>query len=318
MSICRFGIIGAGNIAAHFCRAVELVNDAEVVAVASSSQTRAKEFAEKNGVPEFYGSYEQMLQNADINIVYIATTHNFHMENLRLCFAYGKHALCEKAMVLTEADARETFRLAKEKNLFCMEAMWSRFIPQYQKAKEWITSGRIGSIESASVVIGFRATSDPNHRLINPALAGGAMYDIGVYAIEPLTYLIGEPVEDAIGVWRPHAVTGVDARVTMILRFASCDAALQCLFTSNAKQYVVINGSEGVVELPFVSGGFDAMLYDGRKNLVEHFHEEWPHNFRFEIEEVVRCIRDGKTQSDIMPPEATIECARIYDKILRG
>lgn len=318
MSICRFGIIGAGNIAAHFCRAVELVNDAEVVAVASSSQTRAKEFAEKNGVPEFYGSYEQMLQNADINIVYIATTHNFHMENLRLCFAYGKHVLCEKAMVLTEADAREAFRLAKEKNLFCMEAMWSRFIPQYQKAKEWITSGRIGSIESASVVIGFRATADPNHRLINPALAGGAMYDIGVYAIEPLTYLIGEPVEDAIGVWRPHAVTGVDARATMILRFASCDAALQCLFTSNAKQYVVINGSEGVVELPFVSGGFDAMLYDGRKNLVERFHEEWPHNFQFEIEEVVRCIRDGKTQSDIMPPEATIECARIYDKILRG
>ena len=318
MSICRFGIIGAGRIAAHFCKAVELVEGAELVAVASSSAERARAFAEANHVPKFYGSYEQMLQNADINVVYIATTHNFHMENIRLCFAYGKHVLCEKAMVLTEADAREAFRLAAEKDLFCMEAMWSRFIPQYQKAKEWITSGRIGTIESAGVVIGFKATSDPSHRLINPDLAGGAMYDIGVYAIEPLTYLMGEPVEDVLGVWRPHAVTGVDARVSMILRFPSCDAVLQCLFTSNAKQQVVINGSEGVIELPFVSGGFDAMLYDGGRNLVEHFHEEWPHNFQFEVEEVVRCIRDGKRKSDIMPPEATIECAAIYDKVLRG
>lgn len=318
MNICRFGIIGAGSIAAHFCKAVKMVQDAEVVAVASSSEERAEEFARANGIEQFYGSYEEMLRRADINIVYIATTHNFHMDNIRLCFEYGKHVLCEKAMVLTAAEAREIFALAREKNLFCMEAMWSRFLPQYQKAKQWIMEGRIGKIQAASVVIGFKATDDPKHRLINPELAGGAMYDIGVYAIEPLTYLIGEKVEKVLGVWRPHSVTGVDARVSMILQFASCDAALQCLFTSNAKEYVVINGSEGIVELPFVSGGFDARLYDEEKNLVEEFHEYWDHGFVFELEEVVGCIRDGKITSDIMPPEATIECAEIYDRILRG
>lgn len=318
MKICRFGIIGAGSIAAHFCKAVKMVEGAEVVAVASSSAQRAEDFARENGIGEHYGAYEQMLRESDINIVYIATTHNFHMDNIRLCFEYGKHVLCEKAMVLTAEDARQVFAMAKEKNLFCMEAMWSRFLPQYQKAKQWITEGRIGMIQSASVVIGFKATEDPNHRLINPELAGGAMYDIGVYAIEPLTYLIGEKVEDCLGVWRKHPVTGVDARVTMILRFASCDAALQCLFTSNAKEYVVINGSDGYIEVPFVSGGYDVRLYDGQKNLAEEFHDHWEHGFVYELAEVVRCIREGRITSDIMPPEATIECAGIYDKILRS
>lgn len=146
MAVCRFGIIGAGSIANHFCKAVEMLEEAEVVAVASSSEERAKAFARANHIPESYGSYEEMLQKSDINIVYIATTHNFHMDNIRLCFDYGKHVLCEKAMVLTAADAEEVFRLAKERNLFCMEAMWSRFLPQYQKAKQWVEEGRIGSI----------------------------------------------------------------------------------------------------------------------------------------------------------------------------
>jgi predicted dehydrogenase len=221
-------------------------------------------------------------------------------------------------MVLTAADAEEVFRLAGEKNLFCMEAMWSRFLPQYQRAKQWIEEGRIGSIQSANVVVGFKATVDPGHRLINPDLAGGAMYDIGVYAIEPLAYLVGEPIEDCLGVWRKHPVTGVDERATVILQFHSCDAAIQCMFTANPKEYVIINGTEGIIELPFVSGGHDAYLYDVRRNLVEHFRDEWPHSFQFELEEVIRCIREGRITSEIMPPEATIQCARVYDKILRG
>lgn len=315
MSVCRFGIIGAGNIAGHFCRAVSMVEGAEVVAVASKSAERAANFAARNGVAQSYGSYEQMLSQADINVVYIATTHNYHMENIRLCFAYGKHVLCEKAMVLHEADAREAFALAKEKGLFLMEAMWSRFLPQYQKAKQWLTEGRIGAVQAASVVIGFKGSPDPKGRILNPDLAGGAMYDIGVYAIEPLAYLLGEPVEDVISVWRP-AVTGVDERVTMTLRFPSCDAALQCLVSSPAKEYVILNGSDGVIELPFVSGGHTVRLYDENRRLVEEFHEPWENGFVYEVEEVVRCIAAGKLTSDIMPPEDTIACAAIYDQVL--
>ena len=316
MSICRFGIIGAGSIAAHFCKGVKLVEGAEVVAVASSSKERAKAFAQANGVPQAYGSYEEMLRSADINVVYIATTHNFHMDNIRLCFEYGKHVLCEKAMVLTEADAREAFDLAREKGLFLMEAMWSRFLPQYQQARRWIAEGRIGAVQSAACSIGFRANQDPEGRILNPKLAGGALYDIGVYAIEPLTYLLGEPVEEVMGVWRPHKVTGVDERVTLILRFPSCDAVIQASITANPKEYYYISGDRGYIEIPFVTFGDTVRLFDGNRELVEEVVDHWENGFVYEIREVIRCVREGRTVSETMPPEATIECARIYDKIL--
>ena len=317
MITCRFGIIGAGRIASHFCNAVKAAEGAEVVAVASTSPDRARDFAEKNGISQYYASYEEMLKSADINIVYIATTHNFHMDNLRLCFAYGKHVLCEKPMVLTAADAREAFALAKEKGLFCMEAMWSRFLPQYQKAKEWITTGKIGELQSVSAVIAFKADPDPNGRLLNPELAGGAMYDIGVYPIETVSSLVGEPVRGCMGTWRP-AATGVDARASFILQFPSCDAALQCLFTANAKEYVIVNGSEGYIEIPFVSGGHTIFRYNVRRQLEEEFTDPFTNGFVYEVQEAVRCIAEGKLRSDVMPPEATVECAEIFDKILRG
>ena len=317
MSICRFGILGAGNIANYFCNGVKLVEGAQVVAVASKSLERAKAFAAKNGIPDAYGSYQALLSRQDINVVYIATTHNFHMELIRLALNSGKHVLCEKAMVLNEADAREAFALAKDKGLFLMEAMWSRFLPQYQTARRWIEESRIGTIQSAACSIGFRANQDPEGRILNPKLAGGALYDIGVYAIEPLTYLIGQPVEDVLGVWRPHSVTGVDERVTLILRFPCCDAAIQATIAANPREYYYITGDKGFIELPFVTFGDRVRLYDENRNLVEEVVEPWEVGFVYEIREVIRCIREGRQYSHIMPPEATIECARIFDKILQ-
>lgn len=316
MKTCRFGILGAGRIAAHFCNAVKLMEEAEVVAVASKSEDRARAFAQANGVPSYYNSYADLLSREDIDVVYIATSHNFHMELIRLSLNAGKHVLCEKAMVLTRADAEEAFALAKEKGLFLMEAMWTRFLPQIRKARQWIEEGRIGGIQAASCTVAFRAQQDPEGRLLNPALAGGALYDIGVYAIEPVAYLIGEPVTDCVGFWRPHGVTGVDERVTAILRFPSCDAAIQSLISANAKEYIYITGDRGYVEIPFVSGGHTVRLYGENRELVEEFHDPWENGFVFEIEEVIRCVREGKLFSDTMPPEVTIECAGIYEKIL--
>lgn len=318
MSAIRFGIIGAGWIANTFAEAVSMTEDAELAAIASSSPDRASAFAVRHQIPQAFSDYEEMLQKADIDAVYIATTHNFHMEQIRLCLKYKKHILCEKSMVLTAADAREAFRLAKAQNCFLMEAMWSRFLPQYQKAKEWIDTGRIGKIQLVSSLIGFKASSDPQNRIINPELAGGALYDIGVYAIEPLTWLIGEPVTDVIGVWRPHPVTGVDERVTMILRFPSCDAALQCVISAPTREYVTIAGDKGTIELPFVSNGHTIRLYDEKRELAEEFTDAWKNGFVYELREMLDCIRLGRITSNTMPPEATIECCEIYDKILRG
>lgn len=318
MSVCRFGIIGAGNIAARFCDAVKNVEGAVVAAVASTSAARAADFAARCDLPAYYDSYESMLLHADIDAVYIATTHNFHKDNILLCLAHGKHVLCEKPMVLTRADAEEVFREAAARRLFLMEAMWSCFLPAYQKAKEWVESGRIGTVHSASGALGFCCDPNPEGRILNPSLAGGGMYDVGVYAIEPLRYLIGEPITDACGFWRPHAVTGVDERATFAFRTASCDVSLQCSISANVREFSWLNGSDGYIEMPCIISLKTARLYDKRRQLVEEFQGPWNNGFEFQIEHMLRCLEAGEITSDIMTPQITVECAAVYDTVLRG
>lgn len=315
MKEIRFGIMGAGAIAGKFVQAAEATEGARVTAVSSKSMDRAGAFAERNGIP-WYGSYADMLAREDVDAVYIATTHNFHKENLRMCIEAGKHVLCEKAMLLTEADAKEIFALAAEKGVFCMEAMWSRFLPTMTKAKQWIAEGRIGQIQSATAVIGFHPQFSPESRLYNPALAGGAMYDIGVYPIEWVSWLVGEPIEDCVFFRRDNPVTGVDENVAFLLRFPSCDASIQCMFTASPKEFVLVHGSEGYIELPCLNGDRRAMLYDGNRRLVDTYTMEEANGFIYELEEMLCCIRDGKITSDRMPPEVTIECARVFDRVL--
>jgi len=317
MSRVRFGIMGAGRIAGHFVRAVRLTDCAEVVAVASKSIEKAEKFAEENGVAHFC-SYENFLSRDDIDAVYVATTHNFHYENIKRCLESGKHVLCEKAMVLTEKDARELFDFAKNKGLFLMEAMWTRFLPSMQKALSWIKEGRIGKIQGVSGVIGFKGNDDIQSRLLNPALAGGALYDIGVYIIEIASFLVGERIVDAYGRVRRDERTGVDVQASFVVEFETVDACLQCFMTTNAKEYMIINGDNGYIEIPTSHVNNECFLYDSKRKLVKHFKKEFPggNGFVYEIEETVNCIRNGKTESDIMPASATIECARVFDKLL--
>lgn len=319
MSKLSFGIIGAGGIASKFAEAVTLTKNASLAAVASKSPERARDFAEKNNVPVACNSYEELLARDDVNIVYIATTHNFHYDNIRMCLEAGKHVVCEKPMVLTEAHARELFCLAREKGLFLMEAMWSRFLPSITQAKAWVLAGKIGKIQSVSAVIGFKSTCDPESRLLNPALAGGAMYDIGVYPIEIITYLVGEKIKGVWGTCRNNPQTGVDENDTFTLSFDSCDAAVQCLFTASPKEYVILNGEKGTIEIPTASTGDECFLYNDRRELVGRFKEKFPmgNGFVYEVREAVDCISSGKTVSEVMPPEATIECAAVFDAVLK-
>ena len=315
----RFAVLGTGGIANQFAHAVSLVENAVIVAAASrSSAERAAAFAEKHSIPNSYGSYEEMLANDEVDAVYIATTHNFHKENIIQCLNAGKHILCEKPMVLTEADARECFDLAREKNLFLMEAMWTRCLPALRKAREWIEEGRIGEIRSANSVIGFNAGNNCAGRILNPDLAGGAIYDIGVYSIEIVSALIGEPVENIAFSCRRHKVTGVDESVSLILSYPSADACIQCMVNANPKEYTIINGSKGFIEIPASHSVREVRLHKENRELVEKCEIPYQNGFTFEIEEMIRCIEEGKITSEINPPEMTIECARIFDTVLRG
>ena len=315
----RFGIMGAAKIAGKFMDAMNYVKNAEAVTVASSSMERAEAFREKYGLSSA-DSYESMLKRSDIDAVYIATTQNFHKEHVLMCLRHGKHVLCEKAMALSEADAKEMFLLAEEKGLFLMEAMWSRFLPNILKAKKWIESGKIGNIQSAAASLGFVNRLPAEGRILNPALGGGGMYDIGVYAVEVLSWLMGGKIRDVKSFMRPHPVTGVDERVTMLLRYDVADAVVDISVSSALKQFMLINGTMGRIEIPAFHVGNKCIFTSFEDGAVEEYTEEFPggNGFVYEIEETARCIMNGKTHSDVVPPETTYECARVFDAVLRG
>lgn len=315
MDTFRFGIIGAARIANKFCDAVRYIEGAEVVAVSSKDLDRAKAFAEKNCLPSYYGSYDEMLSRDDIDAVYIATTHNFHYENLIACIEHGKHALCEKCMVLTKQQAETVFALAAKKNLFIMEAMWSRFLPNIKKARKWIQEGRIGRIDLASAVLGFVAAEDPKSRIYNPDLAGGALYDMGVYAIEIMSYLINKEIRQVKSVLL-FADTGVDTTDNVTLSFDGCIANLQCSITAKVDENAYLYGSKGYIQIPKFHFGDQCRLYDLDGNIVEEFYEKPVNGFIYEIREVIRCVRAGKTESDVVPHKDTVRCAEIFEQCL--
>lgn len=319
MKEIRFGIFGAANIAHKFVDAVRHVNGACVLSVASRSPERAEAFRAKNNLPSI-DTYESLVKRDDIDVVYIATTQNMHKENVMFCLNHRKHVICEKAMALSEADAKEMFALAREKNLFLMEAMWSRFLPSVQTAKKWLEEGRIGEIQSAYATIGFACNQPLTGRIFNPELGGGAMYDIGVYAIEVMTYLLDDTIRDVKSFVRPHPVTGVDERVAMLARFEKADALMDISVSSNVKQFVILNGTKGRIELPDFHVGNTAVFTPFDASAPETYTCNHPGNngFVYEAEEVVTCIREGRITSETVPPETTIECAKVFDLVLKN
>lgn len=312
----KFGIIGAGNIARKFVGAVKMVDGAEVAAVASNTKGKAKAFAEELNIPDYYEGYEEMVARPDIDAVYIATTHNFHYQNAKLALSNGKHVICEKCFMTNADEAKEIFALAKEKNLFCMEAMWSRFLPAINKAKEWISEGRLGEIDLASFVIGFKSTEDSENRIRNPKLGGGAMFDIGVYAIEIMTYLIDERLTGVKSVVT-KTKEGVDKVDCILLQFENCVANLQAIITSNVPNSLDIYGTKGRIHIENPHYSDKCVFFDSEGN-SEEFSAPLENGFEFQIEELISCVRKGKLESDVIPHKDTILCAEIFDKCLNG
>lgn len=315
MNTFRFAIMGAGNIAEKFCDASSRVEDCEVVAVASKSEERAQRFAAKNGVPAAYGSYEEMLVKEKPDCVYIAVTPNDHYRLSMLCLEHGVPVLCEKAMFQTGAEAREVFALSKEKGIFVMEALWSRFLPSVRQAKRWLSEGRIGVPEFASCTIGFHAEEDPSNRYYNPKLGGGAAKDITVYAYEITTYLLEQELKN-MTVAATWSDTGVDLTDHITLEFEHTLADLMTTFAMSVEESLTIYGKKGKIKLPTPHYTSEGFLYDEKGELVEHFVDQKTENgFVYEIEETIRCIREGLYESQVVPHSVTLSCAELFDRI---
>lgn len=312
----RFAIMGPGRIAHHFVEAVSMVEGCCVAAVASKSQARADAFAAEHGIPAAYGSYEEMLKVEKPDCVYIAATTDGHYPLSMLCLDYGVPVLCEKAMFMNSVEAETVFSRAKEQNVFVMEAMWSRYLPMINKARSWLKDGRIGNPVYADMTLCFTAEDDPENRFFNPKLGGGAAFDITVYGYHLVTWMMDRKVErysvEAVG-----GPTGVDVTEMVMLRFeGNIPAIIKCSLMTNPENSMIIQGTKGRIVIPDAHCGSEAYLYNVQNELVEHFKDAQTENgFVYEIADVIRCIREGRIESSVVPHSATIDCARLFDRI---
>ena len=313
----HFGIIGAGNIAHKFIEAVRMTKNADVTAVASKSLERARDWAEKEGLSRYYDSYETLLADPDIDIIYIATLSNAHYDNIKACLEAGKHVICEKPMTQTASQAQEVITLAREKQLFLMEGMWSRFLPKSLRVRRWIQEGRIGDLHLMQANIGWKADKTYSKRLFYPELGGGSLYDIGIYPIELLPYYADQKITQMQFLKKDYS-TGVDDIVSLNLQLERCIANIQCSFTTKMPEDAYLYGSDGYIHIPKIHFGNRARLYDLEDRLVEDFHEGLDNGFYYEVCEVISCIEKGQTESSICPLNMTYDNAKLFDHVLRS
>lgn len=311
----KFGIMGAGNIANKFADAARRVDGVTVTAVASKEETRAKAFAEKNSIPSYYVGYENMLSNADIDAVYIATTNNFHYSDCIMAINHGIPVLCEKPLMMSQKEAEEVFALAKEKNVFVMEGMWSRFIPCVQKAHEWIEQGRIGVIQVASYLGGINAPND--HRIYVPELGGGAIWDLLVYPFEIVTYLVNQNLVDYKYSIR-WMNKDIDETDSMILNFEQCDATIQVSLHTRIPSPSGFYGTEGFITMEKTHMTSKVQLFNEQFELIDSFNSPIENGFEYEIMEVRDCVLANKIESQVMPWKDTLLCAEVFEKCVRG
>ncbi|MEX2606248.1 MAG: Gfo/Idh/MocA family oxidoreductase [Kiritimatiellia bacterium] len=313
-----WGILGAGGIANKFAEATRQVDACGLVAVAGRTPGKAAAFAERHGITDAYESYEQLLARTDIDAVYVATTHNIHAECVTLALEAGKHVLCEKPFTVNAREAEALGALAKEKGLFLMEAMWTRFLPCMRQAMAWLKEGRIGEIRQLRANFSFDRPYDPQHRLYNPELAGGALLDAGIYPVSFASMVMGRQ-PDRILSMALTVETGVDAQSALMFDYGN--TVLGVLSTGcNVRQVnrAEILGSEGMILFPETFHGATRVeVHRYSQPMMER--REFPHpggnGFTYEIEEACACIRKGLIESPDLTVQESIDLMGTLDTI---
>ena len=240
----RWGILSTGKIAQSFVQGLRHLPDAEVAAVGSRTEEAAARFADRFGIPRRHGSYAALAEDPDVDAIYVATPHNLHAENTLLCLEAGKAVLCEKPFALNAAQAERMISAARAKNIFLMEAMWTRFLPAAIELKRLLSEGAVGEPRMMEASFGFPAPFNPAGRLFNPELGGGALLDLGIYPLSMAYFLFGKPCRMA-GM-ADLGKTGVDERAGIVLGFPRGQiAVLHFSLVADLPTDLTVMGSEG-------------------------------------------------------------------------
>nr|WP_122011809.1 Gfo/Idh/MocA family oxidoreductase [Maliibacterium massiliense] len=318
MQPIRFGILATGDIASRVVESIKCTEGAEAYAVASRDLARAQAFAQKHSVQKAYGSYEAMLEDPAVDIVYVATPHSHHYENMMQCIAHGKHILCEKSFTVNAAQAREVVEKARAKRLFVMECMWIRFCNGTNMAVNRAKEPDIGDIRMVSIIFGrvspdVRGDADRYNRA---ALAGGALLDLGCYTTNAAQMIFGDRMPTKV-VTSGYLKDGIDEQGSIILEYGPGQTVtMQLAFRSHMTRHFSINGTDGKVEAIFPKcDQIHVQLQNGQTYALEANNAA--DNFVPYLTHVVDCLRKGLTESPIMPPKYTVRVMEILDEVRR-
>ncbi|XVS64986.1 Gfo/Idh/MocA family protein [Actinosynnema sp. CA-299493] len=300
----RWGVVATGGIADVVTGDLRSLPDVEVLAVSSRALPKAEAFAAKHGIPRAYGDYADLLADPDVDVVYVATPHVQHHAVTRAALEAGKHVLCEKPATLTLRELQDVVDLARERGLFFMEAIWTRFNPLIRRMAEVVADGGIGEVRSVRADFGFTLEYDPAHRLWNKALGGGSLFDLGIYPVSFTHLLLGEPeTVEAHG----RLVDGVDAEIGMLLGYeGGAHALLGSSLVSPLKSGAVVYGTRGLIELPEALFNPSRIMVNG----VEHRHEQEGAGYVPQLREVVNRVLAGETESPSMRPAESLAILR--------
>lgn len=318
--IIRWGILGCGRIARKFASDLPFSDGSVLQAVGASRAESAQAFAKEFACSNVHTSYESLVKDPEVDAIYVATPHGLHHQHVMLCLEHGKAVLCEKAFALNGRQAREMIALAREKKLFLMEALWSKFVPHYQVLLEQVKSGKLGPVQNALINFGFTPPDPAPTRLWDPALGGGTLLDIGIYNLFFATAVLGKP--DQVEAWISPSPTGVDEQCSILLRYNNgAMASLFSSYTSNLATEADFSGPLGRIRL---GGRFYEPLstsitfYEGKEKGVEvPFEKNEGFGYHFEISHVNECLRQGLTESPIMSHQDTLDLMDLMDEVRR-
>lgn len=310
----KFGIIGAGGMSGRMADTVRQMKNVELYAVAARSEDKAKEFAEKYGAEVYYGSYEELMEDEQVELIYIAIPNHLHYSVARECIQHGKPVLLEKPFTLNESQAENLIRLAEMHQVFLCEAMWVRFMPMIQRIQKELERERIGEVISVTADMGYDLREV--ERLLRLDMGGGALLDIGVYPLSFILQIMGKEIEN-ISTSVVHMNSGVDAQELINLTYGS-GAMAGCYVTmlANTPKRAVIYGTEGRIEVEDINCYREYRIYDRIGNLIETTERESQiSGLEYEVQSCIHAIQNGKLECPEMTHYDTLFQMRVMDSI---
>jgi len=309
----KWGIVGLGKIADDFVRDLQLIESAELYAVASRNLEKAQEFANRFQCPNAYGSYDELFQDENVDILYIATPHDSHAELSIKALQNNKHVLCEKPIALNYNDTLQMVKTARQNNKFLMEAFWTRFNPSVQEALHHVQNGLIGEVKYVNADFAFAVEKLEDTRMTDMKRGGGALMDIGVYPLF-LAYLILGIPKDIVAKSNFHS-TGADLQTSIILQYESAQAILHSSFLSSSNHKATISGTQGRINI-------NSLWYMAQSYTLIHGEDKEKikrptlgKGYTYEIEECHACLRTDKIESGLWSHQNSLDLIKIVDEV---